>query len=164
MNHDVYYYLSTSVCVDGDVRITREMLPQIYWNHKWNYICHRKFTGNKIGVGLFCKRLLSSIDQLEDQKVFGELLPSNAVHLEATFLFGSCKKNDSWPYCTGGCNTRDLGGRCYQKDPSHSSGTTKYFSCNSGKGLKFGVKCRGKYDLPISSCPGNLTIILRLDV
>ena len=141
------------------------MFPQIYWNHTWHYICHRKFIENNYGVNLFCEKLLKSIDQLENQKNFGELLSyesSKETHPEATFLFGSCTKSDSWPYCTGGCNSRSVGGRCYKKDPTDDKTTTQYYSCYRGKSVKFSIQCRGKYDLPISSCPGNLNLILSL--
>ena len=140
-------------CFNGDVRITRERFPQIYWNHKWNSICYIRFTKNENGVNLFCQKLLRSINypyKLKDQEVYGKLLPmegSKKFHNEATFLVGNCKKNDSWPTCTGGCNSMDLGGRCYLAD--------KYYSCRAGGGRKFSVECSGKYDLPIASCPGN---------
>ena len=144
-------------CFNGDVRITREKFPQIFWNNKWNKICYIRFAKNENGVNLFCQKLLRSINypnQLKYQEVYGKLLQmegSKKYHSEATFLVGNCKKNDSWPTCTGGCNSMDLGGRCYNNN--------KYYSCRGGKGVKFLVQCRGNYDLPIASCPGNYFFI-----
>ena len=159
-------------CFNGDVRITREKFPQIYWNHKWNKICYIRFTKNENGVNLFCQKLLRSINypnKLKDQEVYGKLLAmegSKKYHSEATFLVGNCKKNDSWPTCTGGCNSLDLGGRCYLSDSTQNN--YKYYSCRAGEGVKFLVQCSGQYDLPIASCPGNnifiKTIYILIDI
>ena len=82
---------------------------------------------------------------------------SKKFHSEATFLVGNCMKNDSWPTCTGGCNSMDLGGRCYLSDSTQNN--NKYYTCRAGEGVKFLVECRGNYDLPIASCPGKYTFI-----
>ena len=119
-----------------------------------------RFAKDDNGVNLFCEKLLRSIiypDMLLVQKDYGKLLSmegSKKFHNEATFLVGNCQKNDSWPTCTGGCNSMTLGGRCYLTD--------KYYSCRAGRGIKFLVDCSGKYDLPIASCPGNHIFIKKI--
>ena len=151
----------SSGCVNGDVRITREKYPQIYWYNKWNYICHKKFSGNNNGVELFCKKLLDTFETRQNRTSFGKILPmknknstltSKNFHLEDTFLMGSCKINDTWPHCTGGCNSNDLGKRCYQTHTVRNK--TLYYSCKIGEAIRFSVQCSGDYDLPISSCIG----------
>ena len=144
------------------MRITRERYPQIYWYNQWNYICHTQFVGNNHGVELFCKKLLDSFATRQNRTSFGKILPMDNknfqnFHGEDTFLMGRCKKNDTWPYCTGGCNSKDLGKRCYKTHPMYNH--TVYYSCKIGDGIRFSVQCSADYDLPILSCIGKIIFV-----
>ena len=44
-------------CEDGDVRLTRDNFPQIYWNYEWLNICPFQFADNKYGIDQFCKKV-----------------------------------------------------------------------------------------------------------
>ena len=70
----------------------------------WTPICGHCFWDNDRGATAFCKKAGA-----ESGKYIGSTFtPSNAIWI------GICRpediENEVWPYCTGGCNSRDVGG------------------------------------------------------
>ena len=151
-----FYHLG---CKYGDVRLTREKFPQIFWKGDWRYICYTKFTENEFGANLFCRKFGYPSGKLLSFDINASLPIKSDKHDEDTFLMGGCKINDTWPDCTGSCGSKDLGAGCYQSSPIYNK--TYHYSCQAFKTRKFMIKCNGVYDLPISSCYGTVFIIIK---
>ena len=143
-------------CKYGDVKITREGFPQIFWKGEWRYICYTKFTENQAGADLFCKKFGYPSGKFLSFNYNLSLSIDSDKYDEDTFLVGGCKVKDTWPDCTGSCSSKDLGAGCYQLSPTYN--TTYHYSCRAFKTKRYLIQCDGDYDLPIASCYGKIYI------
>ena len=121
--------------------------PQISWNGKWHYICHAGFLENRLGVNLFCSRLVrrsneigSYLNDTEVDKVTNKI----KTYDSDSFLIGKCEASDTletWPTCSGRCNAKKVGASCYK---TKKDGTQKDVSrCHGDDNVRFNITCEG---------------------
>ena len=139
-------------CVDGDVKLTRDNFPQIYWNRQWKYICPFQFTDNEYGAELFCNKLGLHSGKIKRASPEETKKYITRKYYE-TFLLGSCGINDIWPKCKVSCSIDHLGRGCFFK--IHEVTKTKYYVCRKEQSWLYFLYCNGTTELPSSSCHGN---------
>ena len=96
------------------------------WNGQWTPICGHYFWNNDNGATLFCKELGCVDGELRG------ITPGvgTKIPLESDALsIGKCKKQDTWPNCSGGCNTMSVGGQ-------NCGG-----NCDAGEKAKLIIQC-----------------------
>ena len=146
-------------CEDGDVRLTRDNFPQIYWNYEWWNICQFQFADNTYGIDQFCKKVglyeggTTKNASKEDEKLYKPM-----KHYES-FLVGSCKDTDTWPDCEVDCNVEGPGGGCSYREYHSGNETKEYYVCRKEQSWLYFLYCNGPHDLPLSSCYGKYIII-----
>ena len=119
----------------------------------WWPICGNFFKDNEHAATLFCRKFVTkSGDTLFN---YGKFTLDNKTIPMDSFMIGKCNDNDtSLETCTGGCNLRDIGGRC---------GNTK---CEAFKAENVKIECYdyknySAYDLKyaqLNSCKGKLLL------
>ena len=75
----------------------------------WVPICGHYFWNNDIGARLFCQELGGTGGNVIGNHQYANTspkLPSDGLQV------GNCKSGDSWLKCTGGCNSKNIGGQC----------------------------------------------------
>ena len=88
-------------CIDGDVKLETS-IPMIHWNGRWSQICGHYFWDNDNGVYEFCRMLdFDDYDHYYHKR--------NQKSQKLGFWIGKCKDGE-FPYCSGRCNKRTLGG------------------------------------------------------
>ena len=88
-------------CIDGDVKL-ESSIPMIHWNGMWSQICGHYFWDNDNGVYEFCRMLgFDDYDHYYPKR--------NQKSQKLSFWIGKCKDGE-FPYCSGRCNKRTLGG------------------------------------------------------
>ena len=71
-----------------------------------------------------------------------------------SFLLGTCKPDDKWPYCTIDCNIEGLGKGCYVVDYPPGNKSKKYYVCQKKQSWFYFLYCNWSKDHPLSSCYG----------
>ena len=141
-------------CVDGDVKLTRGNLPQIHWDRKWMNICPFQFMDNKYGIDKFCAKFGLYLGGTTRKATDLEEKYHKKVKYYETFLVGTCKLDDEWPYCTVNCNIENLGGGCSTVDYPQGNKSKKYYVCREEQSWLYFLNCNGSKELPLSSCYG----------
>ena len=128
----------------------------IFWDKNWTPICGYYFWDNPFGANKFCEQLgcysggevfptnyASGWKTLQNQIQYKQMSWNYTVD---AFRFGSCRKNDKWGRCTGGCNDNKIGGSC---DVNSSA------ICESGHSVRINITCSCSCTKS-SSCTGNV--------
>ena len=135
-------------CSDGDVHLTVDKVPMVYWNNTWSPICGHYFWDNDNGANLFCKKL---------GYINGTVYPGKAVsplsrqgYSQDALRIGKCDaRNSVLTRCSGGCNDMKIGGRCYENEDA---------SCSKGEKVKITINCFGGSEVSKkASCTGEST-------
>ena len=127
----------SSSCANGDVKLTDDSQPYIYWNNKWSPICGHYFWDNNIGADKFCRKIGHQTGVIFDKQ--GYHYPADALRV------GKCREEDVWDEgCTDGQNGYEIGGKI---------GLTGACCKNSNNAFK--IRCHGrKIGAASSSCNG----------
>ena len=141
-------------CVDGDVKLTRGNLPQIYWDRKWMNICPFQFMDNEYGIDKFCAKFGLYLGGTTRKATDLEEKYHKKIKYYETFLVGTCKSDDEWPYCTVDCNIEGLGGGCDFVEYPRGNKLKKYYVCREEQSWLYFLSRNGSKDLPLSSCYG----------
>ena len=127
--------------MDRDLKLGEKGKPYVYLDKKWNPICGHYFWDNEIGVGKFCNEVGYSKGSINEKKRGEE---AKRPH----FKIGKCEDVDNFPFCKGGCNGMDVGGKCTEDEQK---------KCDEGNSVSFYVTCSGEYNetkAKESSCKG----------
>ena len=136
------------------MKLTRGNLAQIYWNRKWMNICPFQFTGNKYGIEKFCAKFGLYLGGTTRRATELEEKYHTPIKYYESFLVGTCKPDDKWPYCTVDCNIEGLGGGCSTVEFPLENEAKKYYVCRKEQSWLYFLHCNGSKDLPLSSCCG----------
>ena len=135
-------------CSNGDVWLTDDKIPKIYWNGTWAPICGHYFWDNNYGATLFCQKM-----GYQNGTVFGKTnfqRHAGERYSEDAFRVGKCFAHNDLTRCRGGCNDYKLGGKCYENDDA---------MCAKGQPVKTTIQCYGGSKISKnSSCTGKCEI------
>ena len=119
----------------------------IFWNQTWTPICGHYFWDNPFGANKFCEQLgCYSGGEVRPMRYESAWDDTPTNYTVDAFRFGSCRKDDKWGRCTGGCNDNKIGGSC---DVNSSA------ICESGYSVRINITCSCSCTKS-SSCTGNV--------
>ena len=127
------------LCEEGDVALGEDRTPFIFINSKedkkgykdsyenkgmWWPICGDFFKDNHHGATLFCQKL----GDFANGKI-AKLIETDKIPMDS-YMIGKCDEKDkNLQRCTGGCNLRQIGGSCGEKQ------------CTAENTVNIGIKC-----------------------
>ena len=117
-------------------------------------ICPFQFMDNKYAIELFCAKFGLYLGGTTRRASELEEKYHKKINYYESFLVGTCKSDDKWPYCSKDCNIENLGKGCDFVDYPRGNKTKKYYVCRKEQSWLYFLDCNGSKDLPLSSCYG----------
>ena len=109
---------------------------------------------NKYAIELFCAKFGLYLGGTTRRASELEEKYHKKIKYYESFLVGTCKSDDKWPYCSTDCNIENLGKGCDFVDYPRGNKTKKYYVCRKEQSWLYFLDCNGSKDLPLSSCYG----------
>ena len=142
------------ICSNGDVGLTNDETPFIFWDSKWFPICGHYFWDNNNGASLFCNKLGYNNGTVHRNE--------NGEKYEVdSFRVGFCYKEDKWKNCKGGCNDYQAGGYCGNGNINDRGNGNSGARCEKYHGSKITIECQNGIENRSVSCHGGT---LKIDI
>ena len=152
-------YWLDSVCTEGDVAISHDGAPYVFWNSRWSPICGHYFWDSKNGATLFCKELNYESGTITNG-AYGISESGETYDVDA-FRIGGCNDGDDWRNCKAGCNDYQLGGSCGNGDRNDIGNGNSGARCDANHVYKMSIECGGGSKRYNVSCEGAYECISR---
>ena len=131
-------------CSNGDVGLTDDRTPYMYWDFEWYPICGHFFWDNNVGATLICNKLGNN-----SGAVFRH---PGEKYLHSSFKVGKCNINENLLNCTGGCNDYQVGGYCGNQNMNDVANGNPGARCEKNYGPKISVQCHDSKHVGSVSC------------
>jgi len=105
----------------------RQGIPEVYLNgYGYKPICGHFFWNNNNGADLFCQKL-------NYKRPYGQIISKFDTLQDDAVQIGECRSRDRWFYCSGSCNSKQVGAVC-------KAGAIDGY-CNRGSSGGFQIRC-----------------------